>query len=347
MKLATGSLTFGPQIRIDIDQIRHAESLGFDSAWTAEAYGNDAVTTATWVAAKTERIKVGTAIMQMPARTPAMTAMTATTLNQLSGGRFLLGLGPSGPQVVEGWHGVPYGKPLTRTREYIEIIRQIWAREKPLEFSGEIYEIPCKGEGTTGLGKPLKSILHGDPSIPIYTASISPNGLACAAEVADGVIPIFYDPERYDSLLKPHLEKGFARAGGGKSLADFDVMVSSTVIVSDDVEKAMMPVKAHLALYIGGMGARGKNFYNNYARRLGFEEAAVKIQDLYLDGQRNEAIAAVPDTMVDALHLVGSKEKIRDRLQLWKAAGERGEIGTLNVGSIQAEALEIVAEELL
>jgi len=183
MKLATNAVSFGPKVRINLDLLRHAESLGFDSAWTAEAYGNDAVTTATWVAAKTEKLKVGTAIMQMPARSPAMTAMTATTLNQLSEGRFMLGLGPSGPQVVEGWHGVPYGKPLTRTREYIEIIRQIWAREKPLEFSGELYEIPCKGEGTTGLGKPLKSILHGDPSIPIYTASISPNGLACAVVV--------------------------------------------------------------------------------------------------------------------------------------------------------------------
>ena len=347
MKLAIGALSFGPKIRINLDLIRHAESLGFDSAWTAEAYGNDAVTTATWIAAKTGKMKVGTAIMQMPARTPAMTAMTATTLNQLSEGRFLLGLGPSGPQVVEGWHGVPYGKPLTRTKEYIEIIRKIWAREKPLEFSGTHYEIPCKGEGTTGLGKPLKSILHGDPSIPIYTASISPNGLACAAEVADGVIPMMYDPERYAELLQPHLEKGFAKASGPKSLENFDVMTSCTVIVSDDVEKAMMPVKANMALYIGGMGARGKNFYNDYAKRIGFEEAAVRIQDLYLAGQRDEAIAAVPDELVDAVHLVGPEAKIRDRLQAWKAAGERGEVGTMLIGAMQPEAIEILADELL
>ena len=347
MKLAIGALSFGPQIRINLDLIKHAESLGFDSAWTAEAYGNDAVTTATWIAAKTDKIKVGTAIMQMPARTPAMTAMTATTLNQLSEGRFLLGLGPSGPQVVEGWHGVPYGKPLTRTREYIEIVRQIWAREKPLEFSGEHYQIPCTGEGTTGLGKPLKSILHGDPTIPIYTASISPNGLACSAEVADGVIPMMYDPERYEELLKPHLEKGFAKASSPRSLENFDVMTSCTVIVSDDVEKAMMPVKANLGLYIGGMGARGKNFYNDYAKRIGFEEAAVRIQDLYLAGQRDEAIAAVPDELVDAVHLVGPKEKIRDRLQAWKAAGERREVGSMLIGAMQPEALEILAEELL
>lgn len=347
MKLAIGAMSFGPRINLNLDLIKHAESLGFDSTWTAEAYGNDAVTTATWIAAKTETINVGTAIMQMPARTPAMTAMTATSLNQLSGGRFKLGLGPSGPQVVEGFHGVPYGKPLTRTREYIEIIRQIWAREKPLEFSGTHYQIPCTGEGTTGLGKPLKSILHGDPTIPIFTASISPNGLACAAEVADGVIPMMFDPERYDEVLKPHLEKGFAKSAVKKSLENFDVMASSTVIISDDVEKAMAPVKANMALYIGGMGARDKNFYNDYAKRLGFEEAAVKIQDLFLSGQKPEAIAAVPNELVDAVHLVGPKDKIRDRLQAWKAAGQRREVGTMLLGAMQPEALELVAEELL
>jgi F420-dependent oxidoreductase-like protein len=347
MKLAIGAMTFGPRVILNLDLIKHAEKLGFDSAWTAEAYGNDAVTTATWIAAKTETINVGTAIMQMPARTPAMTAMTATSLNQLSGGRFKLGLGPSGPQVVEGFHGVPYGKTLTRTREYIQIVRQIWEREKPLEFSGTHYEIPCKGEGTTGLGKPLKSILHGDPSIPIYTASISPNGLACAAEVADGVIPMMCDPERYDEILKPHLEKGFAKAAGKKSLENFDVMTSCSVIISDDVEQAMMPVKAGLAQYIGGMGARDKNFYNDYAKRLGFEEAAVKIQDLFLAGKKPEAIAAVPDALVDAVHLVGSEAKIRDRLQAWKEAGKRREVGTMLLGGMQPEALELVASELL
>ncbi|MCB9725952.1 MAG: LLM class F420-dependent oxidoreductase [Spirochaetaceae bacterium] len=351
MKLALGALAFGPQVNVKLDLMLYAEGLGFDSAWTAEAYGNDAVTTATWIAAKTTTLKVGTAIMQMPARTPAMTAMTATTLNQLSGGRFKLGLGPSGPQVVEGWHGVPYGKPLTRTREYIEIVRRIWAREAPLEFHGEIYDIPCKGAGTTGLGKPLKSILHGDPAIPIYTASISPNGLVCAAEVADGVIPMMYDPERYDDLLKPHLEEGFAksqaRTGRKKSLADFDVMTSCTVVVSDDVEQAMGPVKANLAQYIGGMGARDKNFYNDYAKRMGFEEAATKIQDLFLGGQRKEAIAAVPDALVDAVHLVGPRAKIRERLQAWKEAGRRREVGTMLLGAFQKEALELVAEELL
>lgn len=347
MKLSTNAVSFGPKVKINMDLLKHAESLGYDSAWTAEAWGNDAVTTATWVAAQTTKLKVGTAIMQMPARSPAMTAMTATTLNQLSEGRFMLGLGPSGPQVVEGWHGVPYGKPLARTKEYIEIIRKIWAREEPLTFQGEHYSIPCTGEGTTNLGKPLKSILHGDPSIPIYTASISPNGLACAAEVADGVIPMMYDPERYSELLQPSFEKGFAKAAGEKSLANFDVMVGVTVIVSDDVEKAMMPVKANIAQYVGGMGARDKNFYNDYAKRMGFVEAAEEIQNLFLSGKKAEAIAAVPNELVDAVHLVGPEGKIRERLQAWKEAGKRGEVGTMMIGAMQPEALTLVAEEML
>ncbi len=347
MKLGIGAMGFGPKAQIDLDRIRRAEELGFDSAWTAEAYGNDAVTPATWVLANTTRLKVGTSIMQMPGRTPAMAAMTAMTLDHLSGGRFILGLGASGPQVAEGWHGVPYGKPLTRTREYVQIVRQILAREKPLEFHGEVYDVPATGPGTTGLGKPLKSILHGNPEIPIYTASISPAGLRCAAEVADGVFPMMMDPENFDSVYLTHLEEGFARAGGGKGLAGFAVVPGVTVVLSDDLEKARMPVKGHLALYIGGMGARNKNFYNDLAKRLGYEEAAVKIQDLYLDGKKAEAMAAVPDELVDAVHLVGSKDRVRDRLQAWKEAGRKGWVHTLNVGSPQVEALELLAEELL
>ncbi|MCG8592415.1 MAG: LLM class F420-dependent oxidoreductase [Proteobacteria bacterium] len=347
MKLGLGAVGFGPRVRINLDLIRHAESLGFDSAWTAEAYGNDAVTTAAWVLAHTTKLKVGTAIMQIPARSPAMTAMTAMSLDHLSGGRFILGLGPSGPQVVEGWHGVSYGKPLTRTREVIQIVRQILAREKPLEFHGSEYDIPAMGPGTTGLGKPLKSILHGNPDIPIYTASISPNGLRCAAEVADGVFPMMMDPTKFDVAQKPYLEEGFARAGTGKTLADFAVVPGVSVVVSDDLEKARMPIKGGLALYIGGMGARGKNFYNDYAKRLGFEEAAVKIQDLFLDGKKAEATAAVPDELVDAVHLVGPRERIRDRLQVWKEAGRAGHVHTMLIGGGQPEALELLAEELL
>jgi len=347
MRLGIGAVGFGPKVNIDLDRIRFAESLGFDSAWTAEAYGNDAVSTATWVLANTTRIKVGTAIMQMPARTPAMAAMTAMTLDQLSGGRFILGLGASGPQVVEGWHGVPYGPPLARTREYIQIIRQILAREKPLEFHGSVYDVPAVGAGTTGFGKPLKSILHGNPALPIYVASISPAGLRCAAEVADGVFPMMLDPESFDRAYLPYLAEGFAKAGGGKGLASFAVVPGVTVLISDDAEKARMGVKAGMALYIGGMGARDKNFYNDLAKRLGYEEAAVRIQNLFLDGKRAEAAAAVPDALVDAVHLVGSKGHIRERLEAWKEAGKKGWVHTMNVGAPQREALELLAEELL
>ena len=347
MKLGIGAIGFGPKANINIEMIRRAEELGFDSAWTAEAYGNDAVTTATWVAAHTSKINVGTSIMQMPARQPAMTAMTAMTLDHLTGGRFILGLGPSGPQVVEGWYGVPYGKPLTRTREYIKIIRAIWAREKPLEFQGEHYQIPISGPGTTGLGKPLKSILHGNPNIPIYTASISPNGLRCAGEVADGVFPMMTDPEIIDSVYLPSIEEGFKKAEGEKRLDNFAIVPSVTCIISDDLEKVRMPVKGQMSLYIGGMGARDKNFYNDLCKRLGYEEAAVKIQDLFLSGDKMGAAMAVPDELVDACHLLGPADRIRERLQAWKAAGDKKWVHTMNVGTGQVEALELIAEEVL
>lgn len=329
----------GASMQINRDLILEAERLGYWSVWSAEAYGSDAVTPLAYIAAFTTKIKLGTAIMQMPARTPAMTAMTAMTLDAMSGGRFILGLGPSGPQVVEGWHGVPYGKPLTRTREYVQIIRRILAREEPLEFKGEHYEIPYKGPGATGLGKPLKSILHGRKDLPIYTASIGPAGIACSAEVADGLIPVWMDPERWD-LFQPHLEAGFKKAGGGKSLEQFDVAPFVTCVMGEDLERCRMPVKGMLALYIGGMGARGKNFYNDYAKRLGYEEAAVKIQDLYLSGKKAEAMAAVPDALVDSIALLGPKERIRDRLEAWKASPVR----SLLIGTSQPEALRTLAE---
>jgi F420-dependent oxidoreductase-like protein len=336
----------GSGMAMPLELILEAERLGFDSTWTAEAYGSDAVSPLAWLAAKTSKIRLGTAIMQMPARTPAMTAMTAMTLDALSGGRFILGLGPSGPQVVEGWHGVAYGKPLTRTREYVSIIRKILAREAPLEHDGEHYQIPYRGPGASGLGKPLKSILHGRKDLPIYTASISPNGMECAAEVADGVFPVWMNPERFD-VFKPHLEKGFARAGGGKGLAGFDVAPFVSVIVGDDLERCRMPVKGMLALYIGGMGARSKNFYNDYAKRLGYEAEAKKIQDLYLDGKKAEAMAAVPDKLVDEIALLGPRERIRDRVEAWKAAAKTGAVGSMLLGAGQPEALRLLAELVL
>jgi F420-dependent oxidoreductase-like protein len=336
----------GASMQINRDLVLEAERLGYWSVWSAEAYGSDAVSPLAYIAAFTTKIKLGTAIMQMPARTPAMTAMTAMTLDAMSGGRFILGLGPSGPQVVEGWHGVAYGKPLTRTREYVQIVRKILAREEPLEFKGEHYEIPYHGPGASGLGKPLKSILHGRKDLPIYTASIGPAGIACSAEVADGLIPVWMNPERWD-LLAPHLEAGFAKAGGGKSLDDFDVAPFVTCVLGDDLERCRMPVKGMLALYIGGMGARSKNFYNDYARRLGYEAEAKKIQDLYLDGKKAEAMAAIPDKLVDEIALVGPRERIRDRVQAWKQAGKSGAVGSMLLGSGQPEALRLLAELVL
>ena len=244
--------------------------------------------------------------------------------------------------MVEGWHGVPYGRPLTRTREYVTIIRKILAREAPVEHKGYHYQIPCTSSDSTGLGKPLKSILHGRPDMKIYTAAISPNGLECAGEVADGVFPVWLNPERTD-VIEPHLAKGFAKAGGGKTRADFDLAPFITVIVGDDVEKCRMPVKMMLALYIGGMGARGKNFYNDYATRLGYGEAAAKIQDLYLDGKKAEAVAAVPDQLVDDTALVGPRERIADRVEVWKASS----VDSMLIGSGQPEALRTIAELVL
>jgi len=346
MKLGLVTGYSGSKVGLPMENILEAERLGFDSVWTAEAYGSDAVSPAAWILAQTSTIKVGTAIMQMPARTPAMTAMTAMTLDSLSGGRFLLGLGPSGPQVVEGWHGVPYGKPLTRTREYVSIIRKVLAREAPLEHSGELYQIPNTGPGTTGLGKPLKSILHGNPKLPIFTASIGPAGVRTSAQVADGLIPVWMNPERFDLFEQP-LKDGFAKAGGGKGLDNFEVAPFITMIVNEDLDASRMPVKGMLALYIGGMGARGKNFYNDYAKRMGYEEAAVKIQDLYLAGSKAEAMAAVPDELVDSIALVGPKERVRERLQVWKEAGKKRHVAAMLLAGGSPEALQLAAEELL
>jgi F420-dependent oxidoreductase-like protein len=346
MKLGLISGYSGRKMHIPIDQVKQAESLGYESIWTAEAYGSDAVTPAAWILAQTTKIKAGTAIMQMPARTPAMAAMTAMSLAELSGGRFICGVGASGPQVVEGWHGVPYGKPVTRLKEYITIMKQIIAREGPMTFDGEMYQLPYKGEGSTGLGKPLKSILHCEEDIPIYAATITPNGVAAAAEVADGFFPVWMDPEQYHVFKEP-VEKGFARAGNGKDLSQFDIAPFVTCIMGDDVEKCMQPIRGAMALYIGGMGARDKNFYNDYAKRLGFEEAAVKIQDLYLDGKKDEAMAAVPAELIDACHLVGPADRIKDRLQRWKDAGKQGHVSSMLIGSQQPEALQLLAENIL
>lgn len=335
----------GKQIHIPIDLIKQAESMGYDSVWTAEAYGNDAVTSAAWVLAHTSKIRVGTAIMQMPARTPAMCAMTAMSLDQLSDGRFIVGLGASGPQVVEGWHGVPYGKPVTRTKEYIQIMRKIFKREGPVEFDGQVYQMPNQSEGTTGLGKPLKSILAAT-DIPIYTASITPAGLRCAGEVADGVFPVWMDPNKY-SVLGDSIGQGFEKAGGGKGLDNFDVAPFVTVAMNDDLNAAYDALRPWLALYIGGMGAKNKNFYHEYATRLGYGDAADQIQTLYLSGKKPEAEALVPNELLDEVSLIGPRERIIERLGPWKEAGKRGEVGSMLLGVQDPVVLELLANEML
>jgi len=335
----------GKHIHMPIELIQQAESMGYDSVWTAEAYGNDAVTSAAYVLAQTSKIRVGTAIMQMPARTPAMCAMTAMSLDQLSGGRFIVGLGASGPQVVEGWHGVPYGKPVTRTKEYIQIMRKIFEREGPVEFDGQIYQMPNQSEGTTGLGKPLKSILAAT-DIPIYTASITPAGLRCAGEVADGVFPVWMDPNKYD-VLGESIEQGFEKAGNGKSLKDFDIAPFVTVAMNEDLDAAYDALRPWLALYIGGMGAKNKNFYHEYATRLGYGDAANQIQELYLSGKKPEAEALVPNELLDEVSLIGPRERIIERLGPWKEAGKRGEVGSMLLGVQDPVVLELLANEML
>jgi F420-dependent oxidoreductase-like protein len=336
----------GSGMETALELVLEAERLGFDSVWTSEAYGADAITPAAWLLARTSRIKVGTAIIQMPARTPTMAAMTAMTLQTLSGGRFVLGIGPSGPQVIEGWHGVAYGQPLARTREYVEIIRKVLAREAPLAHLGRHYRIPYDGPGATGLGKPLKSILHDSHGLKIYTGTIAPAGIRTSAEVADGMFPFCMDPERFE-LMRPHLEEGFAAAGGGKDLNEFDVLPFVHLHVGDDLEACRLPVKQQLGLYIGGMGARSKNFYNDYAKRLGHEAAAAKIQDAFLAGRRGEAVGLVPDALVDAVALVGPKARVRERLEVWKQAAQRREVDTLLASGADVEGLRLLAEAVL
>ena len=314
-----------------VEVAQHAERLGFHSVWTAEAYGSDSIVPLTWVGAQTSTIGLGTAIMQMPARSPAMTAMTAVTLDLLSGGRALLGLGLSGPQVAEGWHGQPYGKPLGKTREYVDIVRTIIRREAPLEHHGEHYDIPYTGPGATGLGKPLKLIVHPQRQIPIYLAAIGPKNVKLAAEIADGWLPVWFSPNRLDV---------YEDAFEGRDLSTFDIAPTVSVVLGDDAAVCRQMVKPMLALYIGGMGARGRNFYNDLACRYGYEAAAKEIQDLYLDGKKQEAAAAVPDELVDEVALCGPKERIAELVEPWK----KSPVTTMVVATVQTEALDLMAE---
>jgi F420-dependent oxidoreductase-like protein len=345
MKLGLTVGYSGRKLELPLDLVLEAERLGFDSCWTSEAYGSDAISVSAWILARTTKIKMGTAILQMPARTPTMTAMTALSLDHLSGGRFIIGLGPSGPQVVEGWYGATYAKPLTRLREYIDIMNKVFAREEPVTYEGYHYTLPYKGKDATGLGKPLKSILHCERRIPIYSASLQPKSVALSAELCDGFFPIWLNPERTDLFDEP-IKEGLAKVPG-KTLADFDIAPAVGVVMGNDLEQCRNMIKPRIALYVGGMGARGKNFYTDFASRLGYADAARKIQDLYLDGKKAEAIAAVPDKLVDEVSLVGTADRIKDRLQAWIAAGKTHHVGTLVVAGYQPEALRLIAETVL
>jgi F420-dependent oxidoreductase-like protein len=322
------------------EAVKEADKLGFDSTWTAEAYGSDALVPLTWWGAATERIKLGTAIMQMSARTPAATAMAAMTLDHLSGGRLILGLGVSGPQVVEGWYGQPFAKPLARTREYISILRRIWAREGPLTNDGPHYPLPLKNG--TGLAKPLKSSIHPlREDIPIYLAAEGPKNIALAAELCDGWLAIFYSPHHED-LYSDALNEGFAREGARRSADDFEVAATVPLIVTDDADSAMDAVRPMYALYFGGMGAKSANFHANVPKRMGYEDEVAKIQDLYLSGKKDEAAAAVPKELIEQLTLIGPKDKIRHDLEAWRESS----VTTLLVGG-DTQTLRTAAELVL
>ncbi|MGQ0826464.1 MAG: LLM class F420-dependent oxidoreductase [Actinomycetota bacterium] len=335
MKLGLVLGYWGRQPPVGIVELaQEAERLGFDSVWSAESWGSDAFTPLAWIGAHTSTIKLGTGVVQLSARTPTATAMHALTLDHLTNGRVILGLGVSGPQVVEGWYGQPFSKPLARTREYVEIVRRVLRREEPLDFAGEHYQHPYRGEGAWGLGKPLKSITHPlRPDIPIYLGAEGPKNVTMTAEIADGWLPLYYSPFRPEVYAE---QLASARDG-------FEIAALCNVIVTDDVPAALMPSKASLGFYIGGMGAEGANFHTNLMARMGYEDAAHRIQKLFLDGHRDEAIATVPDAFADEISLVGPVERIRDRLAAW----EDSPVTTLLVHAGSTDQLRALAELVL
>jgi F420-dependent oxidoreductase-like protein len=317
-----------------VEKAQDAERLGYDSVWVAESWGNDAFTFGAWVAAHTETIKIGTGVVQISARTPTATAMAAVTLDHLSQGRLILGLGVSGPQVVEGWYGRPANRPLARTREYVEVIRRALRREGPLEFDGEFYPLPYRGEGSTGLGKPLKIMTHPlRADIPIYLGAEGPKNVTQTAEIADGWLPLYYSPFRQEVYAD---QLAAAKPG-------FEVAVIVAMNVTDDVAAGLWPVQAMLGFYIGGMGAKGQNYHTKLMARMGFEEEAYKIQDLFFAGKRDEAIAAVPQDFADEISLVGPPSRIRERLDAW----EKTPVTTLIVSAQDNEQMRQIADLVL
>jgi F420-dependent oxidoreductase-like protein len=307
-----------------------AEQAGFDAVWSAESWGSDAFSPLVLLAAHTERIRLGTGVAQLSARTPAATAMHAITLDHISQGRTILGLGVSGPQVVEGWYGMPSKRPLARTREYVEILRQVFAREEPVAFDGDHYQLPFSGEGSEGLGRPLKVMTHPLRDIPIWIGAEGPKNVAQTVEIADGWFPLYYSPWRADVY---HDQIKDRKLG-------FEIAVNVSMRVHDDVEEALWPTKAMLGFYIGGMGAKGQNYHTKLMARMGFEEEAFRIQDLFMEGRRDEAIAAVPTEFADEISIVGSVERIKDRLQAW----EESAVTMLNVAPRSVDEVRLLAE---
>ncbi|HLZ71365.1 MAG TPA: LLM class F420-dependent oxidoreductase [Dehalococcoidia bacterium] len=339
MKLGLAIGYSGAELRLPMERFLLAERLGYDSLWTAEAYGSDAITPLAYIAALTQRIRLGTGIMQLAGRTPAMAAMQAATVDALSGGRVIAGLGVSGPQIVEGWYGQPWGKPYYRIRDYVQIMRKIFSREGPVSHAGREISLPYTGEGAMGIGKPLKSILHMNPKLPIWLGTGTESNVKLTAELADGWLPLGFVPGSMQTY-RPWLEEGFRRAGGGKSLKDFEIQASTTVTITDDVREAFRRMKPQIALYVGGMGHRDKNFHNDMMVRRGYGDAAKSIQELYLAGRKAEATEAIPDEYCDEMALAGTPARIRERYRAWEDSGATG----LTISTAQDEALELMAE---
>jgi F420-dependent oxidoreductase-like protein len=340
MKLGLNLGYSGARVHLPIETVLHAERLGYDSVWTAEAYGSDAITPLAYLAALTRRIRLGTGIMQLAARTPAAAAMAVATLDALAGGdRVIAGLGVSGPQIVEGWYGQPWGRPYWRLRDYVAIMKKVLARKEPVRHDGAEISLPYTGPGALGVGKPLTSILHMNPRIPIWLGTGTEANVKLTAEVADGWLPLGFVPSTM-KLVRPWLEEGFARAGHGKSWKDLEIQARAPVIITDDVRGALAQLKPHIALYVGGMGHRNKNFHKDMMIRRGYGDAAARIQELYLAGRKGEAIAAVPDEFCDEGALVGPVGRIRERYRPWADCGVTG----LTIVADQPEALELMAD---
>lgn len=338
MKLGLALPWAHPTVQVPVERVQRAERLGFDSVWTAEIYGQDAITPLAFLAAHTEHIRLGTAVIQAAARTPAATALAMATVDQLAGGgRAILGLGLSGPQIVEGWYGQPWGRPNARLRDYVTILRKVLRREGPVEHDGPEIALPYRGPGSSGLGKPLKSVLHTNPDLPIYLGTGQEANVKLTAELADGWLPMGYGPETCE-VYRPWIEEGLARAG--RSWRDLKIQAGCQVIVTEDVKGALQTLKPFVGLYVGGMGAKSKNFHKEMMIRRGYPEAAERIQELFLSGRKAEAFEAVPDEYVDQGALIGPRARIAERFGAWQELGVDG----LTLHTEQDEALDLMAE---